>query len=354
MLESTRESFLGGVNHLYVVTHTDLDGVGSAAAILRIAGRRLGRDSTVAFTEPYELHELLESLEGYLERGDALVIADLGLNSDTREPIREVLGKVVARGVRVEWYDHHVWGEDDLEGLRRLGAAVHVDRSTCATGVIVRYAPRVWGVEPDSFLEELSKAVCSADLWRWDHSLSPKLFRAVGSREASREWRLKVIEKFLSGTLWDEEMEKRLEEYVSEELRNVSSILKTVYVAEVGGLRIASAYKENGPPANSIVGALLTARYKADIAVIVRPNGGISLRSGKINVQKIAAKLGGGGHPRAAGAKIEIPLWIKIASMVTPKALPYYATRKVAKALEGNIEHLSETPQTHEYRSPHT
>jgi len=343
-----RGSFLN-VNHLYVITHTDLDGIGSAAAILRIAGRRPGRDSTVAFTEPYELHELLEGLEGYLERGDGLVIADLGLNEDTREPVTRILGGVVARGVRVEWYDHHVWNNGDVEGLRRVGVNIYVDRSTCATGVVVKYAPILWGAGADGFLEELSRAVCSADLWRWDHSLSPKLFRAAGSREAGNEWRLRVLEKFLSGTLWDEEMEAKLQEYVNEELRNVSRILKTVYVGEAGGVRIASAYKDNGPPANSIVGALLIARYKADIAVIVRPNGGVSLRSRRVNVQRIAVKLGGGGHPRAAGAKIEIPLWVRIASMLTPKALTYYVTKRVAEAVKGDLEYIGETTQAYEY-----
>ncbi len=337
------------VNHVYVVTHTDLDGVGSAAAFLRIAGRRPGRDSTIAFTEPYELHELLGDLERHIERGDVLAITDLGLNDDTRRPIRDVMEKLTARGVRVEWYDHHVWSEDDIASLRRMGVNIYIDRTTCATGVVVRYAPILWKTAPDSLLEELSKAVCSADLWRWDHSLSPKLFRAVGSREASREWRLKVIEKFLSGILWDEEMERRLEEYVNEELRNMSSILKTVYVREAGGVRIASAYKENGPPANSILGALLLSRYKAEIAVIIRPNGGLSLRSRRVNVQRIAVKLGGGGHVRAAGAKIEIPLWIRIAGMITPRALSYYAAYRVSKALYGNLEYIDDSKQPYNY-----
>lgn len=326
------------LNHVYVVTHTDLDGVGSAAVALRILRRRPGRDSTIIFTEPYELHEVLGSIEGYLEKGDMLIVADLGLNEDTRKPVIEIVRRLTSKGVLVEWYDHHVWDPDDISTLSKLGVRINIDRTTCATGVVAKYM----AVDNDSFLAELVDAVCSADLWRWSNSLSPKLFRAVGSREASNEWRVRVLEKFLDGILWDEELERKLEAYVNEELRNVKEILRTKYIVEEEGLRIAVAYKENGPPANSIIGALLTSRYKADIAVIVRPNGGISLRSRRVNVQRIASRLGGGGHPRAAGAKIPIPLWVRILKPLTPRIITFYVARLIARCVRGNVELLEE------------
>lgn len=330
------------VNHVYVVTHTDLDGIGSAAVYLRMARRRPGREATIAFTEPYELHNLLSDLSKYMESGDLLVVTDLGLNEDTRRPIAEIIADIVGKGVRVEWYDHHVWEEDDIKSLAKLGAAIHVDRSTCATGVVAKYAPAKWRVSLDEFTLELVDAVCSADLWRWNNSLSPKLFRAAGSREASNEWRLKILEKFLEGVIWDDELERKLEDYVNEELKNMTSILATVYVANSKGVKIAVAYKENGPPANSIVGALLLSRFKADIAVIMRPNGGLSLRSRRVNVQRIASKLGGGGHPRAAGARIELPLWVRILRVLTPKVMTYYGALVISRALSDGIEYLAE------------
>ncbi len=336
---------MADINHLYAVTHTDLDGIGSAATLLRVYGRRPGRDATVAFTEPYELHEVLRGLGEYVERGDLLAITDLGLNEDTRGPVLDAIKSIVSRGARVEWYDHHVWSEADAASLSRLGVEIYVDRTTCATGVVARYAAGGRG-SADTFLGELVDAVCSADLWRWTNSLSAKLFRAAGSREAGNEWRVKVLEKFLDGILWDEELERRLEEYVNAELANMREILKTVYTLEAGRARIAVAYKENGPPANSIVGALLTSRYKADIAAIVRPNGVISLRSRKVNVQRIAVKLGGGGHPRAAGAKIRIPLLVRLLGRLTPKIITLYTAIIVARAASNNLELLQDEPET--------
>ncbi|MFN4046406.1 MAG: DHH family phosphoesterase, partial [Acidilobaceae archaeon] len=249
--------------HVYIVTHTDLDGVGAAAAFLRILGVKPGEGATIVYSEPYNIDETLEALEEYVERGDIVAITDLGLNEDVREKTISIVGRLVGKGVRVEWYDHHVWGEDELDSLRKTGALVFIDRSTCATGVVVKYASSIRGAKPDGFLVELESAVCSADLWRWDNSLSPKLFRAVGSREEAREWRDKVIGKLVEGILWDEELEARLQQYVSEELRNMEKIIETVYVKEEGSLKIAVVYKTEGPPSNSIVGALLESRYGA-------------------------------------------------------------------------------------------
>ncbi|MCS7106785.1 MAG: DHHA1 domain-containing protein [Acidilobaceae archaeon] len=320
------------MSHAYVVTHTDLDGVGAAAALLRVLGKRRGDGATVLYSEPYELHEVLRSLSKYVERGDLVAVTDLGLNEEmkgeTKRAVREL-----AKRARVEFYDHHVWDGEDIGGLLELGASLYIDRSTCATGVVVNYATRSRGMEPDQFLRELELAVCSADLWRWDHPLSPRLYRAVGAREEGREWRDRVLDKFVDGKLWDEELERRVEQYMDEELRRVSKALDTVFVTEKGGIRVAFAVKEEGPPANGIIAAILMSRYDAHVAGIMRPNGGLSLRSRKVDVQKIATKLGGGGHARAAGARIKIPFFISLLSEIYPKALAWYGAKRVLEQL---------------------
>ncbi|MEM1927411.1 MAG: DHHA1 domain-containing protein [Acidilobaceae archaeon] len=318
-------------NHLYIVTHTDLDGVGAAAVLLRIAGRRLGYDATLVFAEPYDLHEALSSLAEHVERGDCVAISDLGVNPESWRELLRAVSLISSKGARVEWYDHHVWDSGEAEELRRRGVSIFIDKTTCATGVVARYAPILWGGEPDEYTARLVDAVCSADLWRWDNPYSPKLFRAVGAREASYKWKARVVEKLASGVLWDEELASRVEEYVSMELENVSKALSTVSVMEARGVRIAVALKDEGPPANGILAAIMMARYSADIACIARPNGGISLRSRTVDVQELSRRLGGGGHPRAAGARIKIPLIVHIISRLLPRILTMYIAWKLAR-----------------------
>lgn len=319
------------INHLFIVTHTDLDGAGAAAAALRITGRKID-ESTIVFAEPYNLDRKMGELKEIVSQGDMVVVADLGINANSFNGILDAVKYLSSTGARIEWYDHHVWSDDEINAVREAGALVIVDRSTCATGVVARHMSQLRGVK-DEFLSELEAAVCAADLWRWDHHMAPKLFRVAGDRN-DEEWKLKLIEKLSSGVLWDDELEEKLEQYVNEELRGFNDVLSTVYVGEADGYRIAVAYKRTrGPPGSSMIGASLLFRYNSDVAGIVRRDGGLSLRSRRVNVQEVAKALGGGGHPAAAGAKINVPLLVKLASILYPKAMSWYAYKVIAGAL---------------------
>lgn len=317
------------MGHTVVVTHTDLDGVASAAVYLRAAGLE-PTEATIIYAEPYNLDEKLGEIANHLERGDRLAIMDLGVNKSTIKSVAETLGDLTSRGVEVEWYDHHVWDRGEAEAIRGLGVSLFIDRSTCAAGVVARYAPEVHDSKLDGATEELVRATCAADLWRWDHPLAPKLFRVTG-RRGEEAWRTKLVEKFYRGILWDEEMEERLQDYINSELAGYSRVLRTLSRAEAGGCRVVAAYKPEGPPPTSMVGSLLLSRNDADIAVIVRGNGAMSLRSRRADVSRVAARLGGGGHPAAAGAKPGMPVYVKILSFLTPRALSWYAARLVAR-----------------------
>jgi len=322
------------MDHLFIITHTDLDGAGAAAAAL-IAYNRSIDESTILFAEPYNIHEVLGGLRGNVSKGDVLVISDLGPNQKSVEEAAQYIKELSSIGVQIDWYDHHIWPNEWLEAIRKAGARLTIDTGTCATGVVARYATRYNNREYSNYLKELEAMVCAADLWRWDHPMAPKLFRIADTRyeEGANEWRKKIITKFSQGILWDKELEERLEQYVNKELENFNTILSTSYLAK-GECRVAAAYKLRGPPSNSFIGASLLSRYDADIAVIVRENGGLSLRSRGVNVQLIAVQLGGGGHPRAAGARIEIPFSRRLLGKLWRKAISRYAARLILRVAD--------------------
>jgi oligoribonuclease NrnB/cAMP/cGMP phosphodiesterase (DHH superfamily) len=314
------------VRHLFIITHTDLDGVGSAAVYIRLSG--VPREfATIIFAEPYNLHEVLSRLAGNVGEEDKIVLADLGPNESNFTEMLDAVKKLKESGAIIEWYDHHVCDPKYIEALRRVGVELYVDRSTCATGVVARYHPSSNRV--DDVTMRIVKAVCAADLWIWDDPLAPKLFRVAGNRR-DEEWKTRLIWKLSAGTLWDEELQARLEEYVNKELVGASKALKSVVkVGDRGRCLVVAAVKDEGPPSNSIIGALLLSRFNADIAVIIRRNGAVSLRSRDVDVQVVAKALGGGGHPRASGAKIEIPLIIRFSSLFSSRALSRYAARLI-------------------------
>lgn len=323
----------GGQRSVVIVTHTDLDGIASAAIYARLSGAAPGEQAQVLMTEPYKLHRVLQDVPSSAGR---VSIMDLGPNASTFETTLHAIRRLTGSGVAVEWYDHHRWDEAWIKSLNEAGVRLYVDTSTCAAGVVAKYAPRELGAKPDEFVERLVSATCAADLWRWDDPLAPKLYRVIDRYRGPRgdEWKRGILRKFYEGMLWWPELDDALQEYLRLELEGFRAALRDTIIRDVYGCRVVLVLKRPGPPNASVLGNALLYRFNADIAVIVRRRGrGISLRSREVNVREIAFRLGGGGHPRAAGAPLQLPLLYRVASLFYPKIRLSYAARLVEKAL---------------------
>ncbi len=318
---------------LMLITHTDLDGVAAAAVYLRLAGRRLDEPGVaLQFSEPYKLVKTVENVG----RVDRVAIMDLGPNADNFMELASKLSRLVRRGVTVEWYDHHRWQEEWMLKLTEAGVKLFIDTSTCATGVVAKYASEVYGVEVDEATSELVRAVCAADLWKWDHPMAGRLFRVVdrfGGRRGDK-WRRMMVEGFRSGSFWWPELEEALNEYLRKEFEGFHAALESAIVVEAGGCRFAVLLKKPGPPSASIIGNAAASRLNVDFVAIVRRNGsGVSLRSSRVNVREIALALGGGGHPRAAGAPLRMPFLLRLLAKIYPRLRQQYAAKRIAEAL---------------------
>ena len=322
-----------------LVTHTDLDGVSAAAIILRATGARLGVDARLEFTEPYRLHKSLKSIASSVQPGEVVTISDIGANPDTFERVVQLLGRIVERGGRVYWFDHHRWEPEWLERLASIGVRVYVETDTCGAGVVARHVPDAFGVEPDGYVAELVRATCAADIWLWDHPAAPKLYRVVDWKRgrAGDKWRRRLVEKFaaaksLGEILGDGEVARALMEYVDRELANYEKSIRSVEVFEVDGCRVVVALKRSGPPSRSFLARTLAARYGADVVAIIHRRG-ISLRSENVDVRSIAKELGGGGHLRAAGAPLAMPLLWRIVAFIYPRLRLKWAARRIHEAV---------------------
>jgi len=307
-----------------IITHTDMDGVASAALYLYLnkPTRHL-----VYFAEPYSLDIALGRNLG--EEVGSLAIMDLGVNPVIFDRVKELLSRYVSRGVQVTWFDHHVWSDEWVESVEKLGVRVIIDRSTCATGVVYRYSRAVGGIDQD-FVSNLVGGVCAGDLWRFDHWLAPFYIRLVRRRD-SNEWRRKVMEVLSKGRYWDPLFDEKVVEAVEAELRSLRDDIRRIE-KRVGGLKI-NVVESSDEVENSFIAAFLMGRFNADIAVVASSDGKLSFRSNGVNVRDIAVALGGGGHPTASGAKVDIPLSIRILSRFSRTIfLNYVASRIVEKA----------------------
>ncbi len=320
-----------GRRRVAVVTHVDLDGVAAAAIYHRGRGLRPGADTVVLFTEPHKLPKTLRSIDpGSVER---VALMDLGPNNDTIAGIYAAVERLSGRGVYVEWFDHHRWREEWVAAVRGAGATLYIDHSTCAAGVV---ASRV--AAGDEFSSRLASAACAADLWRWDDPLAGRLYRVVERFRGRRgdKWRRSMLEEFVRGVMWWSELDEALREYLGREFRSFNEALRSVRIREAGGCRLAVTLKNPGPPNASIIAAGIMSRFNADVVAVVRKRGsrGVSLRSRNVDVRLIAQWLGGGGHPRAAGAPLHAPGLLMLLAVLVPRLKLWWAERLLSRVLE--------------------
>jgi len=311
-----------------VVTHTDIDGVAAAALYAYLQDRM---PVEVVFVEPYAITRALTEVEKFSDVAK-VVFTDLGLNRDAFHEVLSTFEALVKRGVALEWYDHHVWDQSWIEGLEKIGVVIRVERSTCATGVVAKYAPRARSSIDDLFISELVRGVCAGDLFRFDHWRGPWYLRLI-RRQDSREWRMRVFEVIASGTLWINEFTDRVVERVESELRSYSGVEESMVILEYDGLRIAVALS-NEDVENSFLAAYIMGRFNVDVVALSSVDGKISLRSRSYNVRDLAYRLGGGGHLRAAGCKLKVPWKIRLKALISREEFINYVAGVLTNALK--------------------
>ena len=296
-----------------IVTHVDLDGVGAATAYTILQGLPLERIEIV-FTVPRKLPQVLRDIMSKRNL-DTIVIMDLGVNRDTFNDIISIL-RQCEPAKRVLWFDHHVWEDEWMNEISKF-VRLYLDRSTCAAGVVFKYVERV---ESDNEvideLRDFIDMVCGVDLWkfhRWECNYLYRYVSYMASNNRLEEAFRELVEVLRSKRLYDfihNECNRIAELVVSRELEVINKVLSNVDVLEIGGSRICVYVKDRRDVevSSSLIGNVLVHRGLCDIAAIVRRDmNTVSLRSYVCDVRSIAVSLGGGGHPRAAGAQLELP-----------------------------------------------
>lgn len=306
-----------------IVTHTDLDGLSSAALIIKYLRSRKSGDPRITLTQPHNLHKVLREL-----RCDELYICDLGINHLTYQSLVKEISRLRDEGTNIYWFDHHVWQGSWIDKLLSLGVNLYVDVNICAAGVVANALK----ITDDNSLQ-LVKATCSNDLWIFNNYLGNFLSRYVVCRSGNR-WRKHLINKLsgFDGSLSDE-IVKCVEEVMDRDLKVFNSVIKNSMVFNVNDVKVAVVMKEWEESSTSYMAHFIMSRHNADI-VIVYKEGSLSIRSNDLNIRELAVRLGGGGHPKAAGAPFKTPLIYRLLLMlgIRKPALKYCA-RVVLKEL---------------------
>lgn len=317
---------LRAASHVAALTHAKADGdaVGSTVALAR-ALERIGVRATCVYPAPYfpsfrafvgETRALCPpegpgataALDALTPAPDLIAIVDTGSWSQVADA-REWLSSRAAHALVI---DHHPSGDPEIAAMRHIetGAAA-------AAEIVARLACLLLGVGSASLPADIAEPLylglaTDTGFFRYSNCTSATLRLAAdlmdagadhnrvyeAAQQSDRPSRLRVIGRAMSGVEFHADGRIAVVTLSKQDLAQTGADLD-----DAGGL----------------TDLLLAVSSVLACAVITEVDGGVakaSLRSkppstlhpGALDVNAVARTLGGGGHVRAAGAKVKAPL----------------------------------------------
>jgi len=243
---------------------------------------------------PHRLSDSLEDVLEYAPEGVAVYVCDL---CPDRESDIEPVAALVEHAGSVRWFDHHQWEQPLAEAVRAAGVELVVGDSeeVCSTDVAFAELDGV-----DDRFEELAAVTRDHDLWIREDPRSDDL--ADYGHWTDPETYVATVRT--GGADLPEAAREYLEERRVEKQALIDLAVGRAESHEIGDTTVAITY---GRCSQNEVAEQLR-EQGADAAAVVKPAGSASIRGTESfeRCHEVAARLGGGGHPRAAGCKPDI------------------------------------------------
>ncbi len=285
-----------------IISHAaDLDGIASAALILR----RYGAGAGNAIFVDYDKASMLRGEKRFrklFKKGSTLFITDLGSES-TPDILSRIVSHAKRKNGRVLWFDHHTWSRVHVKGIAGMCdvAVVGENERFCASEITAREL----GMN-DAFVKRLLQTVHVSDF-----ALRP---RTPYMKSVIKAYALGLSYSRMKGS--------------AEFLKSVSRAAASIRDGKVlpGFLRSASARFEklNDSRLRKMMGtvvnggaisiaftpvvstndacAMIMRKTGSDIGCYVNTDvGKAHLRSKKNDCSVLARRFGGGGHFNASG-----------------------------------------------------
>ncbi len=303
---------VGGASRIMVTSHAKPDGdaVGSVVA-LTCALRNLGKTVTPLFMPPINnsLHVILRNVDPVVydpnenmclpDDFDLIIVCDTGAWSQL-EPLRDYLADKYERTIIL---DHHQHGDD-------VGAAKYIDKDAAAACEVVAEFVDELNVNFDkNICEALYVGVATDTGWfrfsnarPFTHELAARLIRGGVDHavlykqleQAERPQKLKLLVRAMQSV---------------EIIADGKAVVMTLRVrdfVETGAWPEETERLVDIPQiVNDVeVVVLITEQSEGPTRMSFRSKPG----SSPVNVSDLAQRFGGGGHEKAAGAKLDLPV----------------------------------------------
>jgi len=281
-----------------IVSHSDVDGVVSAALIYRVKG-----DVSVLGCYLSSIRALIRSLglavnNALVNGASHLIISDLNIADDNQtKVITKLLSKLVNIGIEVYWFDHHKWLEKFINELTGIGVNMYIDESMVAAEIIAKYFRL-----DDDYSRKLVELAIDDDRFINKNPLSTRWRRVL--RWYDWNFRRKAVKALAKGDLWPKWVDEAYKTIETIYVAMLRQAIKNLKIIDVNGYKVATVFNVPGKVHPGDVHLeLISQGLDADIYVLIY-SGGTSFRSRVVNVASLAQKLGGNGHTHSAGAPI--------------------------------------------------
>ncbi len=268
------------------------DGFGAAWAVRRAWG-----DDARYIAHGHEDLIDLSHLEG-----EQVVFVDIAPPNPVLRDLVEVAGELIV-------LDHHVSARDRCNADLGLENALEVSPHHVHFDLDHSGAVLAWKhFHPDDPLPDLLGYVEDQDLWSWKLPRSEEVNAAIGSYPQKFE-------------VWDELAARPIQELAREgepirraNRMDVERALGSAHPLAMGTRRVEAV---NSRVLRSVLGHELAKRAAFDRpwGLVYRINGervDVSIYSiGNLDVSKVAAEFGGGGHRNAAGFSVSLRSWLE-------------------------------------------
>ena len=277
-----------------VLADPDADGLACAALVREARG-----DAALLPYGPHELSTGLERVAEHADDGLELFVCDLC--PDAVSWLEAPLAAAVEVAGDVHWYDHHQWTDEVRGAVEAAGVDLHVGDSEaeCSADVALRRLLEA-GADLDERFAELAAVTRDHDLWLREDPRSDDL--ADYAHWTDPEAYVEVVREH--GPDLPDEARELLEERRVEKADRIERAVRRAEYHEVGPYTVGVTYGRCSQ--NEVAEAMREAG--ADAAVVVKPAGSASLRGTDAfaRCHEVAARVDGGGHPKAAGCKPDI------------------------------------------------
>jgi len=319
------------IHHL---SHTDLDGYSCQLIMKYTPYKVYNYNANYGAEVKAKLEEILENINR--STNDALIlITDLNLTADESRWLNHEVKKINinSKNVNITLLDHHGSGEDSANKYTWY----YLDTTRSATKITYDYVKENFSFDEPLWMKKFVDVVNAVDLWKQEETQNfeygkvcmrlvtetRELNRIMFAKEDSAyklillEKAAQYIDKKDANIILDEQIHLLKKEFFKQDKNDTLDNLATTYIVKLLGklknthtiyYKGYKGFLSYGVGNTSIIGnGFLTTYPDYDFIVDVSYRGTMSLRANnKVSVSQISKEwANGGGHPNAAGGRIQ-------------------------------------------------